>query len=68
MSREYRECRECEMYARARVCVFWVYRCVCVHDVLIRDQCANLCAKWNIYTQQLDTSGERGGYWTTVSR
>lgn len=29
---------------------------MCVLNVLIHDQCANLCAKWNIYARQLDTN------------
>jgi len=49
------------------VCVFNACVSMCVLNVLIRDQRANLCAKWNIYAWQLDTSEQRD-YWDTVSR
>lgn len=42
------------------ICLY-MYICIsmCVLNVLICDQCANLCAKWNIYTRQWDTSKQR---------
>jgi len=49
------------------VCVFNACVSMCVLNVLIRDQRANLCAKWNIYAWQLDTSEQRD-YWDMISR